>query len=119
MSKSAGNAAAGRSGVSAQAAREKYQRFDPKVRQILQQISEHMKRMNITLNQLFDQMDADKNGQLSRDEFVMSMPQVLHIPGVTMREYAQIFEDLDANKDGSLSLSEFGMYIEGAKLDKQ
>lgn len=35
MSKSASNAAAGRSGVSAQAAREKYQRFDPKVRQIL------------------------------------------------------------------------------------
>jgi Ca2+-binding EF-hand superfamily protein len=30
--------------------------------------------MNITLNQLFEKMDADRNGQLSRDEFVMSMP---------------------------------------------
>ena len=41
------------------------------------------------------------------------------IPGVNMRDFAQIFEDLDLNKDGSLSLSEFGMFIEGAKLDKQ
>jgi Ca2+-binding EF-hand superfamily protein len=60
--------------MSAQAAREKYTKFDPKVRQILQQISEYLKRMNITLNQLFEKMDADRNGQLSRDEFVMSMP---------------------------------------------
>lgn len=36
-----------------------------------------------------------------------------------MRDYAQIFEELDMNKDGVLSLSEFGMFIEGAKLDKQ
>lgn len=36
-----------------------------------------------------------------------------------MRDFAQIFEELDMNKDGSLSLSEFGMFIEGAKLDKQ
>lgn len=41
------------------------------------------------------------------------------IPGVNMRDFAQIFEELDLNKDGSLSLSEFGMFIEGAKLDKQ
>ena len=60
--------------ISAQAAREKYSKFDPKVRQILQQISEYLKRMNITLNTLFERIDADKNGQLSRDEFVMSMP---------------------------------------------
>jgi Ca2+-binding EF-hand superfamily protein len=60
--------------MSAQAAREKYTKFDPKVRQILQQISEYLKRMNITLKQLFEKMDADGNGQLSRDEFVMSMP---------------------------------------------
>ncbi len=62
------------SNMSAQAAREKYTKFDPKVRQILQQISEYLKRMNITLKQLFEKMDADGNGQLSRDEFVMSMP---------------------------------------------
>jgi Ca2+-binding EF-hand superfamily protein len=41
------------------------------------------------------------------------------IPGVNMRDFAQIFEDLDLNKDGSISLSEFGMFIEGAKLNKQ
>ena len=48
--------------MSAQAAREKYTKFDPKVRQILQQISEYLKRMNITLKQLFEKMDADGNG---------------------------------------------------------
>ena len=105
--------------LSAQAAREKYSRFDPKVRQILLQISEYLKRMNITNSMLFDKIDANRDGLVSRDEFVLSMPQVILIPGIVTRDYAQVFEELDINKDSFLSLNEFALFIEGAKLDKQ
>ncbi len=63
-------------------------------------------------------MDANRDGKIDKDEFVMGMPQILTIPAVDIRDYAIIFNALDINNDGSLSLNEFAMFIEGAKLDK-
>ena len=63
-------------------------------------------------------MDLNKDNVIDRDEFVTTMPNVLQIPGVDMREYAMIFNALDINNDGKLSINEFGMFIEGAKVDK-
>lgn len=88
------------------------------MRNVLQRISEHLKRNGITLAKLYEMMDANRDGKIDKDEFVMSMPQILTIPAVDMRDYAVIFNALDINNDGSLSLNEFAMFLEGAKLDK-
>lgn len=74
MSKGMGRQGSAPSNMTAQMAREQYQGFDPKVRQILQRISDTLKKNNIPLNKLFESMDADRNGVVDRDEFVMTMP---------------------------------------------
>ena len=63
-------------------------------------------------------MDRNKDGVVDRDEFVTTLPQIMQIPGVEMRDYAIIFTALDINNDGKLSLNEFGLFIEGAKVEK-
>lgn len=51
----------------------------------------------------FDAMDADKNGQVSREEFSKAHPQ--------MKDAA--FEAIDADKDGSLSFKEWEDFAAG------
>ncbi len=63
--------------MTAQMARELYQGFDPKVRQILQRISETLKKNNIPINKIYEAMDANRDGVVDRDEFVMTMPQII------------------------------------------
>lgn len=63
-------------------------------------------------------MDLNKDGMIDRDEFVSTMPHLLQIPGVEMRDYAVIFNAIDLNNSGSLSLHQFGLFIEGAKIEK-
>ncbi len=46
------------------------------------------------------------------------MFELVHIPGVEIRDYSQIFNELDINNDGFLSFNEFSLYLEGAKMDK-
>ena len=101
-----------------QQAREQYQGFDPKVRQILTKISESLKKRGISINKLFEFLDANRDGVVDRDEFVNSMPVFMENSGIDMRDYAIIFTALDMNNDHVLSLNELGMFIEGAKLDK-
>lgn len=105
-------------GITPQIARDRYQSFDPKVRQLLQRISEFLKRNNITLAKLYEMMDRNKDGRIDRDEFVTLMPQVMQVPGIDMRDYAMIYNALDVNNDSGLTLQEFGMFVEGAKVDK-
>lgn len=47
------------------------------------------------------------------------MPQILNLPGIDVREYAQVFTALDVNNDNGISINEFKLFIEGAKADKQ
>lgn len=108
----------GKPTINMQQAREQYQGFDPKVRQILSKISESLKKNGLSINKLFDHLDANRDGSVDREEFVNSMPIFMQIPGVDMRDYAIIFNALDINNDGVLSLNEFGMFLEGAKLDQ-
>ena len=117
LHKSGAGGARGKPSINIQQAREQYHGFDPKVRQILTKISEHLKRNGLSINKMFEHLDSNKDGVVDRDEFVNSMPIFMQIPGVDMRDYAIIFNALDLNNDGNLSLNEFGMFLEGAKLD--
>ncbi len=108
----------GKPTINIQQAREQYQGFDPKVRQILSKISESLKKNGLSINKMFEHLDSNRDGVVDRDEFVNSMPIFMQIPGVDMRDYAIIFNAIDLNNDGQLSLNEFGMFLEGAKMDQ-
>lgn len=56
--------------VTAAVARDRYAGFDPKVRQHLQRISDYMKRNTVTLKQIHEQMDIDRDGAVDKQEFV-------------------------------------------------
>ena len=68
---------------------------------------------------MYEMMDLDRSGIVDRDEFVVSMARILQIPGMDMKSYAMIFNALDLNNDNALSVNEFGMFVEGAKIDKE
>lgn len=54
-----------------------------------------------TPKRLFSQMDADKDGKITRDEFM-----AFHVePARTIREAR--FDQLDTNKDGKITRNEF------------
>jgi Ca2+-binding EF-hand superfamily protein len=56
--------------ITPQLARDRYQGFDPKVRHYLQKISEFMKRNNITLQKMYEEIDINKDGSVDKMEFV-------------------------------------------------
>ena len=56
--------------ITPQIARDRYQGFDPKVRHYLQKISEFMKRQNMTINRMYEEMDVNKDGVVDKMEFV-------------------------------------------------
>lgn len=89
------------------------------MKQHLQRISEYLKRNNLSVTKMYEMMDLDKSGTVDRDEFVTSMARILQVPGMDMKSYAMIFNALDINNDNILSVNEFGMFIEGAKVNKQ
>ena len=85
---------------------------------MIQKISEYLKRKGITLIQLYEQLDMNKDGIVDNNEFVTIMHSSLPELGLSMSDYAFIFNALDINHDGNLSMNEFGMSVEGAKLEK-
>lgn len=100
-----------------QMARDRYQGFDPKVRQNLQKICDFMKRNNISLMKMYEDMDVNKDGEVDKQEFVNALSYV-QVPGVQLSDLGMIYDAIDINNDGSLSINEFGMFIEGAKTCK-
>lgn len=57
----------------------------------------------LNVEERFAGMDADKNGQVSREEFFAAQPQ--------MKEAA--FDAIDADKDGAISLQEWAGFSAG------
>lgn len=54
-------------------ARERYQGFDAKIKQYLQKISDYLKRNNITMQRMHEEMDVNKDGVVDKNEFVTRM----------------------------------------------
>ena len=104
--------------VTPQIARDRFQGFDPKVRQQLQKISDYLKRNNITLQKMYEDMDVNRDGTVDKIEFVNKLGY-LQVPGVQLSDLGHIFDAIDINNDNSLSLNEFGMFIEGAKATRE
>ena len=101
-----------------QQVREQYAGFNPKVKAILQKISDSLKAGNVTMKSLFEKLDANGDGFVDREEFVYGLIATLNIESLKLQDYSILFAALDMNNQGKLSVHQFGMFIEGAKLSK-
>ena len=72
----------------------------------------------LTLQQHFDSIDTDKNGEISFSElccFLETMPSVQKSQLLRFDKYAQILMEFDTNKDGVMDMNEFEKYMEQLK----
>mmetsp|Transcript_14004 Transcript_14004/g.29555 ORF Transcript_14004/g.29555 Transcript_14004/m.29555 type:complete len:358 (+) Transcript_14004:3-1076(+) len=61
-----------------------------------------------TLVQIIENLDADRNGRVSKDEF--RLPYMKLFPKMTLAQYDEVWKKIDLNGDGSLSVTELGAY---------
>ena len=96
----------------------KLARFDGRTRQNIEKISQFIQQNNMTVRELHEKLDANRDGKLEKHEFVGGLRRY-DIRGLNQADLGLIFDALDINHDGSLSLDEFGMFLEGAKRNRQ
>ena len=76
-----------------------------------------MRDNKITKDQLFEQMDRNKDGFIKHDELVafFTQNQTL-VEGLSDEAINKLWNFLDINHDGEISINEFCVLIEGVDL---
>lgn len=70
------------------------------------------------VNELFNDFDADKNGALSRDEFINGCSKVFkNVKDLDVTLYRDIYNAMDLNGDQNISVNEFGSYLKSSEID--
>jgi len=95
-----------------------YGKASPAVKSKIQIISDYMARNNITINTLHTTLDINQDGSVDKLEFVDGMTKIITATSLTRQDLGTIFDAIDVNGDNYLSVNEFGLYLEGAKLQK-
>ena len=101
----AGKGPGGAPSLNLQQIREQYAGFNPKVKVILQKISDSLKSGNVTLKTLFEKLDANSSGTVDREEFVNGLMATMNLETLKLQDYSMLFAALDLNNQGHLSLN--------------
>ena len=88
------------------------------VQKNLDKIEKYLTTQGITIKQLHAKLDIDKDGSVSKMEFVTRMREI-SITGIAPKVFGLIFDAIDVNSDGSLSVGEFSLYLDGSKKNKK
>jgi Ca2+-binding EF-hand superfamily protein len=62
-------------------------------------------------------LDEDKNGSVDKREFIDGLFTMMNHT-ISQQDLAIVFDALDLNNDHFLSVNEFGLYLQGAKIQK-
>jgi Ca2+-binding EF-hand superfamily protein len=89
----------------------------PEMKKKFSMIDDFMSRNSMTVGQLHSKLDTDGDGQVTQEEFLQNITN-LGI-NMTMDDFKKMFMMIDVNKNGSISVNEFGLFVNGAKLDKE
>ena len=111
--KDALKAAENKSKPTVEGVRSRISKFDKKVQNYLQKISDFLKREGMSVSDLHSKLDIDGDGGVDNREFLSRMSG-FNIPGLIPADINLIFNSLDINDDNSLSVSELSMFLEGA-----
>ena len=87
-----------------------YGDLDTQVKAKIDKINQFIQLNNITLNNLHEYLDKDKNGQVDRMEFVSGLEE-MNVPGLLKRDFITIFEKIDIDGNGFLSVNEFSLFL--------
>ena len=97
---------------------DKLARFDPKVRGFITKISDFLTSEKMTIKDLHNALDSDKDGEVDKREFLENMGQ-FKIPTIRSTDLGFLFDSLDINDRAKLNLVEFSLFIKGAELSKK
>ena len=97
---------------------DKLARFDPKVRGFITKISDFLINEKMSIKDLHNSLDTDKDGEVDKREFTENMGQ-FKIPTIRATDLGFLFDSLDINDRARLNLVEFSLFIKGAELSKK
>ncbi|CAD8121582.1 unnamed protein product [Paramecium sonneborni] len=84
--------------------------------QIIYELQAIIKMYSISLKQLFEQLDQDKNGFLDQKEFEFLIKKIA--PKLSQENIQEIFENFDQDKDGKISLKELQFVLQSKNYQK-
>ena len=100
------------SGLIAECAREERAcvgRVEQEVREALRR---RQKDLKLSIRRLFDELDVDGDGRLSRDELSRKFGEALGLEKVGQRELDAFFVRFDKNRDGVVDRAEFAEFLD-------
>lgn len=88
--------------------------FDPVFRfesQVFSKIASVINRSNMSVKQVFESLDSDKNGVMDNDEFKRALGK-LGIVNLSHSEIKVLFNSIDTDRSGSIEMREFTKKLE-------
>jgi len=79
---------------------------------IYQKIANMLKRAGVSPLQAFEAFDEDKNGSLSKNEFMSALTEKLRVYDLSHREAEILYNSLDNDRSGSIDYREFVRKLE-------
>lgn len=108
---------ASKQGSDPRTTQQNFGRMNASVRAKIQLISAYMQRNNISIEQLHKLLDDNKDGSVDKREFTEGLSAMMQHT-ISQQDLATIFDALDLSNDHFLSVNEFGLYLQGAKIQK-
>jgi Ca2+-binding EF-hand superfamily protein len=77
----------------------------------LQQLLVKVEEKGATIKQLFDNMDADKNGRVTHKELTAQLRKIPQFDSISGEEIREVLREVDTNGDDSITYKEFVSFI--------
>jgi len=96
-------------------AKNRLNNLPEKIKENVTRIDDYFKRKGLDVKQVFKEMDRNKDGTISNEEFCRVLMRTYKIQNFSLDQLADVYNHLDINKDNSMTIGEFMYFIEGAK----
>ena len=95
-------------------AKTRLSKLPESVRDSLIKIDDYLQRKGINSKRWFRDMDVNKDGTISKEEFQKVLIREYRIRNFTIEQLGEVYQKLDQNNSNSLTIGEFMYYIDGA-----
>ena len=99
-------------GLVAEAEREQSGRVGRVEQEVREALRRRQKELKLSLTRMFNELDVDGDGKLSRSELAKKFGEVLGIERVRQQDLDAFFTRFDKNRDGVVDRAEFAAFLE-------